>query len=136
MKNVILFFTVLIGLSCSKPENADPANKLVGTWQLINYCQPTTSAACAQVSVPTDKGVFITFTNDGTFNEYYQNTKPIEYGFLGCGSGDYTLEGDGVRIRALCMSSTQGRLMKIVSVDTKQLVLNPFDTGEYVFVKK
>ncbi|GAB3708380.1 hypothetical protein GCM10027592_43450 [Spirosoma flavus] len=127
---------MLFGLSCSQPENTDPANALVGTWRLINYCQPTTGSTCAQTIIPTDKGVFVTFTNQGVFNEYYENTKPVDYAFLGCGSGDYSLEDNAVRIRAICMSSNQGRLMKIVSVNAKQLVLNPFDTGDYVFEKK
>lgn len=130
---VLLLFTVL---ACSKSDQDVKANRLVGTWRLTTYCRPTGSASCTAVSVPTDKGVYITFDKDGGFNEFYENTKPIDYSFLGCGMGNYTIEGDEVRIMAVCMSSMQGRLMKIVSVANNQLIINPYGTGEYVFVER
>ena len=80
--------------------------------------------------------MFVFFGNDGKFNETYENTKPVEYGFLGCGSGDYSMQGNKVRIRALCMSSSNGHLYEIVSIGTNQFVMNPFGTGDYLFVRK
>lgn len=94
------------------------------------------SSACTAVTVPAGKNVFVFFGNDGKFSETYENTKPVEYGFLGCGSGNYSIEDEKVRIRALCMSSSNGQLYDIVSISASQLVLNPFGTGEYVFVRK
>jgi hypothetical protein len=136
MKYYLFLLSLLAVLACSKSDNAAPANRLVGTWQLTTYCKPTSISACTTVTVPTNKSVFVTFGTDGKYTEFYENTIPADYAFLGCGSGDYQLEGSGVRIRAICMSASQGKLMKVVSVNDKQLVLNPFDTGEYLFVRK
>ena len=88
------------------------------------------------IEVPSNKNVYISFDRGGKFDEAYENTKPVEYSFLGCGGGNYTVERDNVRIVALCMSSLSGRLMKLISIDDKRLVLNPFGTGDYVFVRK
>ncbi|WP_340235897.1 hypothetical protein [Emticicia soli] len=75
--------------------------------------------------------MFLTFTN--TFHEKYKNTIAVEYVFLGCGGGNYELENGDVRIRASCMSSSNGRLIKIQTVSEKKLILIPFEKGEYVF---
>lgn len=77
--------------------------------------------------------MFVTFTNTKTFHETYKNTIAVEYAFLGCGGGNYELENGDVRIRVSCMSSSNGRLIKIQSVSEKKLILIPFDKGEYVF---
>ncbi|WP_420148254.1 lipocalin family protein [Spirosoma sp.] len=136
MRYVILVFSLLIAGSCSKPGNVTPSDTIVGTWRLTAYCKPASSSACTAVKVPSGKSVFVAFGKDGKFNETYENTKPIEYSFLGCGSGDYTIEGNNIRIVALCMSSTSGRLMQLVSVNNKQLILNPFGSGEYTFERE
>ncbi|MFD2937971.1 lipocalin family protein [Spirosoma flavum] len=134
MKHTLLFLYLLSIVACSKSDNAAPTSALMGTWRLSTYCKPGNST-CTSVDVPSDKGVFVTFGYNGEFNEFYENTKPVEYSFLGCGSGDYKMEGKDIRIIALCMSSTNGRLMKLVSIANNRLVLNPFGTGEYIFVK-
>ncbi|ADB41779.1 lipocalin family protein [Spirosoma linguale] len=136
MKQVLLLFTFVAALSCSKSETDPIASGLEGTWRLTNYCKPTGSSTCVPVTVPSDKGVFIRFDQTGQFDESYQNTKPIEYSFLGCGGGSFTVEGDSLRIRAVCMSSLSGRLVKVVSLTNSQLILNPFGTGEYVFNRR
>lgn len=132
MKKLFLFFLLTGCFSCNK----HPENELVGTWKLISFCKPTGSTACTQGTVPTGKGVFIAFANDKTFNEFYQNTKPIDYSFLGCGGGSYEIEDQSVRIRAVCMSSLNGQLIKLISVSSTRLVLNPYGTGEYIFEKQ
>ncbi|MCP1385615.1 lipocalin-like domain-containing protein [Runella salmonicolor] len=132
MKKLLLFL-LLTGCFCC---NKNPDNELVGTWKLISYCKPTGSTNCTPITVPNDKGVFVTFSNDKQFNEYFQNTKPIEYAFLGCGGGSYEIEDKNVRIRAVCMSSSNGRLIELVSLSSKRLVLNPYGTGEYIFEKQ
>lgn len=134
MKHTLLFLYLLSVVACSKSDNVAPANALMGTWRLSTYCKPGTST-CTTVNVPSDKGVFVTFDYDGKFNEFYENTKPVEYSFLGCGSGGYKIEGNNVRIMALCMSSMNGKQMPVVSINATQLVLNPFGTGEYIFVR-
>ena len=132
-----LFFSFLLLFSCAKPNDAVPtAHGLVGTWRLTTYCKPASSSTCTPTAVPAGKNVFVFFGNDGSFNETYENTKPVEYGFLGCGSGNYSIEGNKVRIRALCMSSSNGQLYNIVSINARQFVMNPFGTGEYVFVRE
>lgn len=135
MKCSLFLLCLMIVFACSKSDTAVPSNKFIGTWRLTTYCKPTGSSTCTTVNVPTDKGVFIVFDKAGKFNELYVNTKPVEYGFLGCGSGDYSIESGQLRIRASCMSSLQGRLIKVISVDDNRLILIPFDTGAYLFVK-
>ena len=136
MRHAVFLFFLLIALACSKSDSITPSNELVGSWRLTNYCQPTSSSACTSINVPSTKHVIVAFENDGEFNEYYENTKPNEYSFLGCGSGSYSIEGSNIRIIAVCMSSTQGKLMQLVSVNRNQLVLNPFGSGEYIFVRQ
>ena len=133
MRLVIFLFTLFTVWACSKSDEAVPANALVGTWRLATYCKPTSGSACTSVTVPAGKNVFADFTNNGTFNERYENTKPVEYGFLGCGGGTYQIEGDNLRITASCMSSTYGQLFPILSINPDRLTLNPFGTGEYIF---
>ncbi|WP_018617839.1 lipocalin family protein [Spirosoma luteum] len=132
-----LFLSLLLLFSCSKPNDAVPtANGLVGVWRLTTYCKPAGGSTCTLTTVPAGKNVFVFFGNDGKFNETYENTKPVEYSFLGCGSGNYSIEGNKVRIRALCMSSLNGQLYDIVSISTNQFVMNPFGAGDYLFVRK
>ncbi|AEI50216.1 hypothetical protein [Runella slithyformis] len=132
MKKLILFLLLTGSFSCNK----HPDNELVGTWKLISYCKPAGGIDCTQITVPNDKGVFVSFSNDKTFNEFYQNTKPIDYSFLGCGGGSYEIEDKNVRIRAVCMSSMNGQLIKLMSVSSTRMVLNPYGTGEYIFEKQ
>ncbi|ARK12957.1 lipocalin family protein [Fibrella sp. ES10-3-2-2] len=120
-------------MACSKQDNV-PANTLVGTWRLVSYCNPVSPTDCTPTTVPSGKGVFVTFTSDGTFTETYENSKYEGYGFLGC-QGGYSIEKDDVRIITGCMSSTGGKLVRLVSVDASQLVLNPNGTGNYVFTR-
>lgn len=135
MKTLIPLALLTLLLACSKSGNLTPANQLTGSWRLTNYCKQVSTTGCTAVAVPANKGVFVYFGNDGKFNETYENTKPIEYAFLGCGSGGYRIEGSKLRITALCMSSLSGKLMDLVSVDAHRLVLNPNGTCEYVFVR-
>jgi Lipocalin-like domain len=137
MKNVILLLLILGIFSCKSNEFSEPAaNEFVGTWKLVSYCQPATSA-CKPIIVPVEKGVFISFTNDLKFNEFYTNMKPIEYAFMGCGGGGYKIEGNDLRIYASCMSSLAGRLFPVASVDSKRLVLYyTTPKEEYVFEKQ
>jgi hypothetical protein len=137
MKNLILLFIISGIFSCKSNEFSEPvANEYVGTWKLISYCQSATPA-CKPTIVPVEKGVFISFTNDLKFSEFYTNTKPIEYAFMGCGGGSYKIEGTNLRIYASCMSSLAGRSFPVASVDSKRLVLY-YSTPkeEYVFEKQ
>ncbi|MFN8343583.1 MAG: lipocalin family protein [Spirosomataceae bacterium] len=137
MRQIITLLAILTGITaCNGDKTGMAENELIGTWKLISYCKPGGTITCNQVTVPTDKGVFISFTNDKKFNEYYQNTKPADYAFLGCGGGGYELEEDHIRIRASCMSSSNGQLYKLVSLTAKRLVMNPFGSGDYVFEKQ
>lgn len=131
--NISLLVLIVISVGCSTSESV-PANAFVGTWRLTTYCKPTGSSTCVATSVPTDKGVFITFDNNGQYSETYQNTTPADYRFLN-GSGTYTVEGNDLRIRTFVMSSTAGQLVKVVAVNTTLLVLNPYGNGNYTFVK-
>lgn len=123
-------------MACNGANHVSAENGLVGTWKLISYCKPGGTITCNLVTVPTDKGVFISFTNKKEFNEFYQNTKPVDYAFLDCGGGSYEIEDQNIRIRALCMSSSNGRLYKLVSLTDKRLVLDPYGSGDYVFEKQ
>lgn len=135
MKHIVFFLSLSMIFACSKSDTLTPANGLVGTWRLTSYCKPVSDSTCTAINVPADKGVFVSFDNAGGFKESYENTKPVEYGFLGCGSGTYSIEGNNVRITALCMSSLGGKLMPVASIEANRLVLKPFGTGEYIFVR-
>jgi hypothetical protein len=136
MKTSITLLVFLGLLSCNQADETFPKNILIGTWQLQSYCKPSSTTNCLNVLVPTDKKVFISFSKNNTFNEWYQNTFPSDYSFFGCGGGTYTIDGNNVRIQAACMSSMNGRLVEIVSANTQRLVLNPYGTGEYIFKKQ
>ncbi len=143
MKNLILLLSLWGILSCKnnaiqQPSAFDPpANEYVGTWKLISFCKSNGTAACTSTVVPIDKGVFISLTNDKKFSEFYTNTKPNEYAFLGCGNGGYDITGTDLRITASCMSSSTGQRFPVVSVDAKRLVLlYYFGNYEYVFEKQ
>ncbi|MBO0950716.1 lipocalin family protein [Fibrella forsythiae] len=132
MKFSLLALLVFV-VACSTSDSI-PANVFVGTWRLATYCKPTSTTACTTITVPTDKSVLVTFDSNGQYTETYQNTTPAEYGFLS-GSGNYSIENKDLRIRTFLMSSMAGQLVKVVSVDSKRLVLNPFSNGEYIFVR-
>ena len=135
MKKLILLLSLCGVLSCK--ENTIPTNEFVGTWKLISFCKENGTAACKPITVPADKGVFISFDNDKKFSEFYTNTKPYEYAFLGCGNGGYEISGSDLRITALCMSSSTGQRFPVVSVDEKRLVLlYYFGNYEYMFEKQ
>jgi hypothetical protein len=138
MKKLILFLFTLGISSCKNNTIIEPpVNEFVGTWKLISFCKSSSTAACTPTIVPLDKGVFISFTNDKKFSEFYANNKPFEYAFLGCGNGKYDISGTDLRITALCMSSFAGQKFPIVSVDSKRLVLlYYFNKDEYVFEKQ
>lgn len=110
---------------------------IVGTWKLISFCRFNGKATCMPTVVPTDRGVFISFTNDKKFSEFYTNNKSFEYAFLGCGNGRYDLTGSDLRITASCMSSSTGQRFPVVSVSAKRLILlYPSGDDEYVFEKQ
>lgn len=134
----VLIILILFGVISCRHNTDVPLSfsNLNGTWKLLSYCKPGGTITCNLVTVPADKGVFISFSKNKEFNEFYQNTKPIDYAFLGCGGGSYELEEDHIRIRASCMSSSNGQLYKLVSLTDKRLVLNPFMSGEYIFEKQ
>ena len=123
-------------LACNKANQVSLDNNLTGTWKLLSYCKPGGTITCNKITIPSDKGVFISFSKNKEFNEYYQNTKPVDYAFLGCGGGSYEIEDNNIRIRASCMSSSNGQLYKLVSLSANRLVLNPFMSGEYIFEKQ
>ncbi|GAB2795015.1 hypothetical protein GCM10027275_45140 [Rhabdobacter roseus] len=135
MRRIATLLLIFSMAACRSKEAVDPANALVGTWRLTTYCKPSGQSTCNEVKVPANKHVYISFSNDLTFNESYENTIPVEYGFLGCGRGSYAMEDNQLRIRAMCMSSTYGNTYPIVSLTSQQLVLNPWGSGEYVFKK-
>lgn len=135
MKKLLTLALISLLIGC-KGKNLKPEIGLVGKWKLISFCQPSASYSCTDEKVPSSKGVFVTFTKAKTFNETYKNTIAVEYAFLGCGGGNYELENGDVRIRASCMSSSNGRLIKIQSISEKKMVLVPFDKGEYIFERE
>lgn len=141
MKNLILLLLISGIFSCKNntiiepPE--PPANEFVGTWKLVSFCKLNGTAVCTPTTVPSDKGVFISFTNDKKFSEFYTNTKSFDYAFLGCGNGGYDIVGTDLKIAASCMSSSTGQRFPVVSVDAKRLVLlYNFSYNEYVFEKQ
>lgn len=123
-------------IAACKGDKLEPESGLMGTWKLKSYCKPEGTNTCTNITIPANKGVFIEFSVKGTFKEYYQNTIPVEHAFLGCGNGSYEIENNDVRIKAMCMSSLAGRLIKIKSLTNKKLVIVPFDTGEYIFERE
>jgi hypothetical protein len=110
MGKVLAFIIFICLMSCNGANHVSAENGLIGTWKLISYCKPGGTITCNLVTVPTDKGVFISFSKNKEFNEYYQNTKPVDYAFLGCGGGTYEIEDKSIRIRASCMSSSNGSI--------------------------
>lgn len=135
MNRLLLLLALTSLLTGCRSDQPSPANALIGTWQLTTYCKPTSPAACTPVTIPTDKNVFVTFGSNGNFNETYQNTRPADYAFMGSG-GTYQIEGKNLRIVTPYMSSLNGQLVKVVSLSADRLVLNPYGSGEYNFVKR
>ena len=134
-KHVLTFAFLVLLTTCSK---TDPTpNELVGNWRLVGYVRDALVSS-APVSVPLDKTVLVTFTSNGTFNETYANTRPVDYAFLGCGGGSYELSGKQIRIRAACMSSLSGQTFDLVSVDSNRLTISPGSgsSGYYNFERQ
>lgn len=136
MRRFVYLILTSLFIACQSSDSVGTNKELTGTWKLISYCKSTGTSACTQTTVPNDKGVFISFSKKNEFNEYYQNTRPIDYSFLGCGGGSYAVEGSQVRIRAVCMSSSNGQLIDLTSLSQTRLVLNPSGRGEYLFEKQ
>jgi hypothetical protein len=138
MKNLILLLFISAILSCKNNTIVEPpANEFVGTWKLVSFCKSDDTAPCIPTTVPPDKGVFISFTNDKKFSEFYTNNKPFEYAFLGCGGGGYDILGTDLRITASCMSSSTGQRFPVASVDVKRLILLHWvNKNEYIFEKQ
>jgi hypothetical protein len=135
MKKLLSLLLISFLFAC-KDHKLDPDGGIIGKWKLTSYCKPAGVNTCTNTIVPDNKRVFVEFSVKGSFNETYQGTIPVEYAFLGCGAGNYEIENNDVRIRAMCMSSTSGKLIKIKSVSEKKLILIPFETGEYVFERE
>ena len=136
MKQILTFF-ILVGLTACGGKNISPQTGLVGTWRLKSYCKTTSSSTpCTPTVVPNDKSVYLSFASNLKFNETYDNVRPAEHAFFGCGPGSYKMEDGNVRIYASCMSSLSGRLVKLISVSDKELILDPYDTGNYVFERR
>lgn len=135
MKKLLTFALISLLFAC-KENKPDPENGIIGKWKLVSYCKPGGTITCNRVSVPDSKAVIVEFSKKGSFDESYQSTIPAEYAFLGCGGGTYAIENGGVRIRAICMSSSNGVLIKIKSLTDKQLVLMPFEDNDYVFERE
>lgn len=138
MKKIYVF--ILIGLltACQDKKSITPTSDIIGKWRLVSYCYPSGGLAsgCQPVVVPANKAVYVEFSSKGSFNETYKNTIAADYAFMGCGGGNYEIEDKNIRIRAMCMSSTAGKLVEISSLSNKKLVLKPYIDGEYVFVKE
>jgi len=132
MKNLLICMLFCSLLAC-KDTDTTPKSAIVGKWKLVTYCRPLEDKACNKITVPAEKYVFVEFSNNGEFNEYYKGTIPAEHAFLGCGMGMYEIENGDVRIRAMCMSSLQGALIKIKSISATQLVMSYLENNEYVF---
>ena len=138
MKKLLLFLTIALLTGCKEKNSLAPENDIVGKWRLISYCQASGGliSGCFQVTIPTDKAVYVEFSSKGAFNETYKNTIPADYAFLGCGMGSYEIEEGKVRIRAMCMSSLAGKLVEINTLTSKKLILQPFPKTEYIFEKQ
>ena len=132
MRNIFICLLFCSLFAC-KDTDTTPGNTIVGKWRLKTYCEPSDDKSCNNITVPAEKYVFVEFSNKGQFNEYYKGTIPAEHAFLGCGQGSYELENGNVRIRAMCMSSLQGYLVKVKSISDTQLVLSYFENDEFVF---
>jgi hypothetical protein len=121
-------------LGCEKTAVSSTEKSIVGTWQLETYCKANGTTECSTVKVPKNVEVLIEFKKNNDFDETYTNTKPFEYAFLGCGPGNYAVEGEAVRIRAACMSSINGALFPIIELTNNKLVLK-MGNSDYVFKK-
>ncbi|MDP5119991.1 MAG: hypothetical protein NWQ46_00220, partial [Spirosomaceae bacterium] len=108
-------------IGCKK--DSVPANLIVGEWQL-QKTEVEQSGNIVKKNKPNKAEVLVRFDQNGEFNETYKNVFPVDFGFLGCGGGNYELEGEnGLRIRATCMSSLSGQKFTIIDVSTKELIL-------------
>lgn len=138
MKKIYLFIVIALLTACQDKKNIAPETGIIGKWRLVSYCYPSGGliAGCQPVVIPDNKAVYVEFSSKGSFNETYKNTIAADYAFLGCGAGNYEIEDGNIRIRAMCMSSTHGKLIEIGSLSSKKLILKPHIDGEYVFVKE
>jgi len=138
MKKLLLLCVIILLTACKEKSSVAPANDIVGKWRLVSYCQPSGGliSGCITKTIPTGKAVYVEFSNKGIFTETYKNTIPADYAFLGCGSGSYAIEDKNIRIKAGCMSSSNGVLVEINALTNKKLILTYAITGEYVFEKE
>jgi hypothetical protein len=133
MKNFTFLFLFVASVAC-KTTDISPINEIVGTWKLTSYAKKDMNNNIQNTIVPSDKVVFVSFSQSNKFEETYQNTKPIEYGFLS-GLGTYSVEGKNIRIVTYFMSSLSGVLFEITSVNKNKLILKNVDYGEFIFEK-
>lgn len=140
MKKLLLFCVIALLAGCKEKEinSLEPGTDIVGKWRLVNYCQPSGGliSGCQPITIPSNKAVYVEFSQKGEFHETYKNTIAADYAFLGCGSGSYAIEDKNIRIKASCMSSSNGRVIEISSLTSKKLILKyEIVGGEYVFEK-
>ncbi|MBA4852480.1 hypothetical protein [Emticicia sp. BO119] len=135
MKKLLSLALISLLFAC-KEDRPAPENLIVGKWKLISYCKRNGTNACTNITMPDNKCVYVEFSKKGSFEETYKGTIPVEYAFLGCGGGGYIMENDDIRIQASCMSSSNGALITVKLLTERQLVLIPFETGDYVFERE
>jgi hypothetical protein len=133
MKNIMFLFLFVASVAC-KTTDISPTNEIVGKWKLTSYAKKDMNNNIQNTIVPSDKVVFVSFSQSNKFEETYQNTKPIEYGFIS-GLGTYSVEGKNVKIFTYVMSSLSGMLFEITSIDKNKLILKNADFGEFIFEK-
>jgi uncharacterized membrane protein len=133
MKNIIFLFLFGVGVSC-KPKDVSPINEIIGKWRLTSYAKKDINNTIQTTIIPANKAVFVSFSEPNKFEETYQNTKPIEYGFLS-GLGTFSVEGENIRIVTYYMSCTCGMVFKVASLDKQKLILKNENYGEFFFEK-
>lgn len=132
MRVFLIIVTVfLFAISCRK--EAVSTNPVVGQWNLEEVDRQI-NGSTSNKKIPNGLAVIIEFGSKNKFNELYENTTPIEYGFLGCGSGSYTLEKDNqIRIRAACMSNSAGQVFVIEELTTTRFILKDESGSKFRF---
>jgi hypothetical protein len=129
---IISFLALSLGVFSCKDKEVS-GDEIYGRWELESYCKQNSVSSCEEVKVPKNKSVVIEFKVNGNFDEVYENTIPVEYGFLGCGKGNFSHDDEAVYVQLMCMSSTFPRKIPIIKHTRKELILKPFDNGEYRF---
>ena len=133
MKNFKFLILIIACVACKKTD-ISTENEIVGKWKLTSITKKDVNNNIQHINVSSDKYVFVSFSESQKFEETYQNTNSFEYGFLS-GSGTYSVEDKNVRIVTYLMSSTNGVLFEIVSVDKNKLILKNANYGEFTFEK-